>query len=151
MPRSAMTGSVSRVPKWSWVALLGVSVAAVAGGAYVVLVGHPDDGDLEASGSTWAEFADANPEIAAVVAREYRLQGVVLIAFGALSLVIVWNAFRQGHRWARLASPLIPAPFVIAALTVPKAEVRYTYGTLGLVAIAGVVGAFSASRRGSGS
>ena len=136
-----------RVPTWSWLALLSVSAAAMAGGVYVVAVGHLDDGDLEASGMTWAEFAEANPQVALVVAREYRLQGVLLIAFGAMSLALVWNAFRPGHRWARYASWLIPAPLVIAAVAVPKPEVRYVYGTLGAIAISAIVAAHRQSGR----
>ena len=123
-----------------------MSVVSLGSGAYVVWLGHPDDTDLEASGSTWAQFAEANPEIATVVSREYRLQGLLLIAFALLSIAFIWNAFRVGMRWARFTSWIFPILYVVVAVAVPRPDVRYYYAALAVVAVVAIAGAHRSER-----
>jgi hypothetical protein len=101
-----MGRSLVEIPKVSWILLLAVAVLSLLSGLYVGLTPTADQTELQ--GRTWQQFAQQDPEIAALYSMDLALLGMSIGAFAALATVVAALPYRHGERWAWYALWIVP-------------------------------------------
>lgn len=102
--------SQSGLGKWGWGILLVVSVLLILNGVTWFFTG-PRLSWIEELGIL-EEFRQAYPAIAANYATNTRQVAIWFTSFGLLALLVAWEGFRNGSRWAWYAMWVLVAALV---------------------------------------
>jgi hypothetical protein len=101
-----MERSRVEIPKISWILVLTVAVLSLLSGLYVGLTPTADQTELQ--GRNWQQFAQQDPEIAALYSMDLALLGLSISAFAILATVVAALPYRHGERWAWYALWVVP-------------------------------------------
>lgn len=81
------------------------------------------------TGMSWNDLKAENPQVANLIERKFRAEGVSLFSIGLLGLAVCLTGFRKGERWAWYAL-WAPAIWMLLTVFITLNAVRYAgYGT----------------------
>jgi hypothetical protein len=122
------------IPKVSWILVLTVALLSILSGAYVGLTPIADQTEL--IGRTWPQFAQQDPEMAALYSMDLALLGMSIGAFAILATVVAAVPYRHGERWAWYALWVVPVLWggIAARMFVDGYSAAIVYAILAAVA-----------------
>jgi hypothetical protein len=130
-----LAGCVGRFERFSWLALLGVSVIIGLFGVGDMLGGAADLQNGETvmmhslTGLSWNELQAVSPGAANLIDLKFRTDGAALATLALLSAAICLTGWRRGERWAWYVLWAIPAWMALTALFTWSAVKHPEYGT----------------------
>ena len=134
-----MDRSLVEIPKVSWILVLTVAVLSLLSGLYVGLTPTADQTELQ--GRTWRQFAQQDPEIAALYSMDLALLGLSIGAFAILATVVAALPYRHGERWAWYALWIVPVLWggVAVRMFVEGYAAAIVYAVMAAVAAAALI------------
>ena len=112
------------------------AVAALGAVSALYVAMAPAGDQTPLADRTWDQFAAGDAEVASIVSRLLVVLGLLGVAFGALSLVVVLVPYRLGARWAWYALWLVPVTYgaIAARQLSDQYAIGYFYAALAVVA-----------------
>jgi hypothetical protein len=134
-----MDRSRVEIPKVSWILVLTVAVLSLLSGLYVGLT--PTAGQTELQGRTWQQFAQQDPEIAALYSMDLALLGMSIGAFAVLATVVAAVPYRHGERWAWYVLWVVPLLWggVAVRMFIDQYSAGSVYAVAAAIAVVGLL------------
>lgn len=110
--------SQSRVAKVGWIILLVVSALLMLNGLGWFFSGPGTSVSTIAEylGITTSNFEESYPEAAIGIATTARMVAIWFMAFGTLSILVAFEGYRHGTRWAWIASWMLTAVLIAVGI-----------------------------------
>lgn len=98
-----------RTQKWGWAILLALSAMLMLNGVGWFIMG-PSLAFFELdTGVTLEAFREAYPTVTRNIVTNARQVAIWFLAFGTLALLVSWEGYRHGSRWAWIATWVVVA------------------------------------------
>jgi hypothetical protein len=134
-----MDRSPVEIPKVSWILVLTVAVLSLLSGLYVGLTPTADQTELQ--GRTWQQFAQQDPEIAALYSMDLALLGMSIGAFAVLATVVAAVPYQRGERWAWYVLWVVPLLWggVAVRMFIDQYSAGSVYAVAAAIAVVGLL------------